>query len=52
MVIITVNIKNAHGKETKIEIDTNDTILDLKKKYVNSNVVLKYGGEVLKDKKK
>ena len=52
MVIITVNIMNVHGKKTKIEIDTSDTILDLKKKYGNSNVVLKYDGEVLKDKKK
>ena len=52
MVIITVLIIHLDGSNKKIEVDTNDTILDLKKKYENSSATLKCNGRALKDDRK
>ena len=52
MVIITVTIKNGTSGERRIAVDTNDTILNLKKIYGDTSIQLKYCGEVLKDENK
>ena len=52
MAIITVIITTQRGEETKIKVDTNDTILSLKKIYGQQNIQLLYGGEVLKNENK
>jgi hypothetical protein len=52
MVIITVIIKKLRNSENEIEIDTNNTILDLKKKYGNPSIVLKYDGVILENEAK
>lgn len=46
MVIITVKIINK-GNSTLIRVDTNDTILNLKKIYGDTSIQLKFDGEVL-----
>ena len=52
MVIITVIIKKLRNSENEIEIDTNNTIIDLKKKYGNPSIVLKYDGVILENEAK
>ena len=52
MVIITVTIIHPKGAKTTIKVDTNDTILDLKKKYGDPHIQLMFDGKVLKDEKK
>ena len=52
MVIITALIIHLDGSNKKIEVDTNDTILSLKKKYGSSSVQLKFDGMALKNERK
>lgn len=51
MVIITVKIIDGRGEEKRIRIDTNKTIRDLKQKYGDTEINLKFNGEILKDDK-
>ena len=46
-----IEIKDMKGNTKSIDVNKNDTILDVKRKYGYINNVLKYEGKVLSDNK-